>query len=116
MLDRREERLQPSAMAAADSGGTITKEDVRRVARLARLGLSEEELIALTDELGRILEHVSTLGTLTLPAEIAGPALEAICPLREDVWRGSPHRDDMLRATNKVDAGAVVVPKVLEGD
>ena len=40
----------------------VTVEDVRHVAMLARLGLSDERAAALTRELNTILEHMAALG------------------------------------------------------
>ena len=48
----------------------ITRQEVEHVARLARLALTEEEVEALTHELGAILDHaadVSALDTADVP-------------------------------------------------
>ncbi len=48
----------------------ITRADVEHVAQLARLALSEDEIVALTDELGAIVDHaaqVSALDTHDVP-------------------------------------------------
>ena len=43
---------------------SVTTEDVRRVAALARLDLSADEEVRLTDELGRILQYMEKLNEL----------------------------------------------------
>ncbi len=43
---------------------SVTVEDVRRVAALARLDLSPDEEIQLTDELSRILQYMEKLNEL----------------------------------------------------
>ncbi len=43
---------------------SVTTEDVRRVAALARLDLSTDEEVRLTDELGRILKYMEKLNEL----------------------------------------------------
>lgn len=43
---------------------SVTPSEVRRIAHLARLKVSGEELDRLTDDLNRILEHVEALGSL----------------------------------------------------
>ncbi len=43
---------------------SVTTEDVRRVAALARLDLSAEEEAKLTQELGRILQYMEKLNEL----------------------------------------------------
>ena len=42
----------------------FTEEQVRRLAALARIGISDEEAAALRDELGRILEHIGALRSI----------------------------------------------------
>ena len=37
----------------------ITRADVEHVAQLARLALSEEEIVSLTDELGAIVDYAA---------------------------------------------------------
>jgi aspartyl-tRNA(Asn)/glutamyl-tRNA(Gln) amidotransferase subunit C len=44
----------------------LTTSDVRHVARLARLGMSNDELERLRGELERILDHVSAIAELDL--------------------------------------------------
>jgi aspartyl-tRNA(Asn)/glutamyl-tRNA(Gln) amidotransferase subunit C len=53
----------------------VSREDVRRVAELARLGLSEERLDALAAELSGILAHM----------EVLGAALDANAPVEPSV-------------------------------
>ncbi len=63
---------KPSAdgVAACDTAakqgvlGLITRDDVRKVAELARLELSDAELDRMTAELGSILDHIATLSEL----------------------------------------------------
>lgn len=40
---------------------TISRDDVRHIAQLARLRLSEDELRRMTDQLSGILEHIAVL-------------------------------------------------------
>ena len=82
----------------------ITREEVLHVAKLARLELTEDEVVRLTEQLGAILEAVSKVSELDLsdvpptshPLELVnvwrddepGPSL----PL-EDVFANAPERD-----------------------
>ena len=82
----------------------ITRDEVLHVARLARLALTDEEVVRLTAELDAILEAVSKVSELDLadvpptshPLELVnvwrddepGPSL----PL-EDVFANAPERD-----------------------
>ena len=43
---------------------SVDREEVLRIARLARLRLDDDELERMTDDLNSILEHVDTLGAL----------------------------------------------------
>lgn len=43
---------------------SVDREEVLRIARLARLRLDDDELARMTDDLNSILEHVDTLGAL----------------------------------------------------
>jgi len=44
----------------------IDRETVLHVARLARLALSDEEVVRMTAELGSVLEHIETISQLDL--------------------------------------------------
>lgn len=44
----------------------ISESDVRHVAMLARLALTDEQITTLTHELGAVLEHIDTLQQLDL--------------------------------------------------
>lgn len=69
----------------------LTPEQVRHIAKLARLELSEEEVLRFTTELGAILQYVDlltevdTTGVATT-AQVTGQSK----PLREDTIRTEP--------------------------
>ena len=44
----------------------IDRDEVRHVARLARLELTDEEVDRMAAELGRVLEHIAHIGELDL--------------------------------------------------
>ncbi|MFW6201686.1 MAG: Asp-tRNA(Asn)/Glu-tRNA(Gln) amidotransferase subunit GatC, partial [Gemmatimonadota bacterium] len=44
----------------------VSRDEVRAVARLARLRLTDEELDRFADQLGAILDHVAALDAATL--------------------------------------------------
>lgn len=94
----------------------ITSEEVRRVAALARLALSEEEVQPMRTNLDAILGYVAELDGLDL--EGVEPTFHAVpmtCPLRPDTVRPSLEREDALAAAPAVEAGGFAVPRVLEG-
>ncbi|HEU4762864.1 MAG TPA: Asp-tRNA(Asn)/Glu-tRNA(Gln) amidotransferase subunit GatC [Gemmatimonadales bacterium] len=67
---------------------SIGREDVARVARLAELAVSEEELPALVQQMERIVSFVEQLGEVhdddSVAPFVAGPEST---PLRDDVVR-----------------------------
>lgn len=65
---------------------SISEDQVRRVAMLARLRLSNEETTALTGDLGRILSFVDKLSELdTSAVEPTSHVVAVEAPFREDV-------------------------------
>jgi aspartyl-tRNA(Asn)/glutamyl-tRNA(Gln) amidotransferase subunit C len=92
----------------------ITRQDVEYVARLARLALTEEEVEALTHELGAILDHaadVSALDTADVPPT-AHP-LPLVNVLRPDVARSGVPRGEVLAEAPDVEGGRFRVPRIL---
>jgi aspartyl-tRNA(Asn)/glutamyl-tRNA(Gln) amidotransferase subunit C len=75
----------------------LTTADVKHVARLARLGLTDEETERLREQLSSILEHIAALDELDTAAI---PPTAQVLPLtnvmREDVVRPSLPRDAVL--------------------
>ncbi len=95
----------------------ITREEVRHVAALARLALSEEEVGRMQTTLDAILGYVAELDGLDL--EGVEPTFHAVpmtAPLRADAVLPSLPRDEALAAAPAVEAGGFSVPRVLEGD
>jgi aspartyl-tRNA(Asn)/glutamyl-tRNA(Gln) amidotransferase subunit C len=96
------------------SESSLTRAEVEHVARLARLALTDEELDALTTELGAILEHaaqVSALDTAGVPAT-AHP-LPLVNVFRADVARPGLDREEVLAAAPDVEDGRFRVPRIL---
>ncbi len=92
----------------------ITRQDVEHVARLARLALTEEEVEALTHELGAILDHaaeVSALDTADVPPT-AHP-LPLVNVLRPDEARPGVPRDEVLAEAPEAEDRRFRVPRIL---
>jgi aspartyl-tRNA(Asn)/glutamyl-tRNA(Gln) amidotransferase subunit C len=92
----------------------ITRQEVEHVARLARLALTEEEVEALTHELGAILDHaadVSALDTADVPPT-AHP-LPLVNILRPDEARAGVPRDEVLAEAPEAEDGRFRVPRIL---
>jgi len=91
----------------------ISKDDVRHVARLARLRLEAGEADRMTAELAKILEHIDKLGELDLAAvEPTAHVLAVTDVLRPDKPRPSLSRDEALRNAPAVSDDCFRVPRM----
>jgi aspartyl-tRNA(Asn)/glutamyl-tRNA(Gln) amidotransferase subunit C len=91
----------------------ISEDDVRHVARLARLYLSPDEAARMTDELAKILGHIDKMGELEL-GEVAPTAhvLEVVNVYRADKTRPSWPRPEVLKNAPAVSDDCFRVPKM----
>jgi aspartyl-tRNA(Asn)/glutamyl-tRNA(Gln) amidotransferase subunit C len=92
----------------------ITRADVEHVAQLARLALTEDEIEALTEELGAIVEYaaqVSALDTSAVPPT-AHP-FPVVNVFRPDVARPGLPRDEVLAAAPEAQEKRFRVPRIL---
>ena len=93
----------------------ITKEEVKYVADLARLNLSEEEAEKLQSEMEGIIAFADTLSALdTQGIDPTNHAIRVENVLREDENRPSFDRDALLSCAPEKQAGCYSVPKVVE--
>lgn len=91
--------------------GMIEREQVKHVARLARLQLTDEELERMAGELSGILDHVDRISELDL--EGVEPTSHVIAlenVLRPDKPRPSWSRDEMLGRAPDPASGSFRVP------
>ncbi len=93
----------------------ITRAEVQKVARLARLGLDDEEMDLLASELDHILDAMQALRQLDTSAI---PPTAQVIPLRnvmrDDVARPSWPVEEILLNAPATRAGQFLVPPVLE--
>lgn len=91
----------------------ITEDDVRHVAKLARLRLEAQEVPRMTGELGKILDHVAKIGELDLGGV---PPMAHVLDLtdvyRDDEPRPSLDRADALRNAPAVTDDSFRVPRM----
>lgn len=89
----------------------IEREQVLHVARLARLGLSEDEVETIAGELSGILEHVDRISELDLEGvEPTSHVVDLENVLRADVPHESLPRDVALASAPDPVDGAFRVP------
>ena len=92
----------------------ISAEVVAKVARLARLDLTPEEIERTTIQLGDMLEHFADIDALQLDdvAPMAQPyPLQNV--FREDVTAPGLDRDEVLAAAPETEHGRFRVPPII---
>ena len=93
----------------------ITKEQVKYVANLARLNVSEAEVDELCTQMADIIAFADALGEVdTEKIEPTNHAIKVENVLREDVVRPSYERDEIIKNAPMKQAGCYSVPKVVE--
>jgi len=95
----------------------ITRDDVERVASLAKLSLTDEERDRIADELGTILDYVDALRDVDTDGVVAtSHAIPLPTPMRDD--RAVRRIDPQLAIQNAPQSmgTAFVVPRVIEGE
>jgi aspartyl-tRNA(Asn)/glutamyl-tRNA(Gln) amidotransferase subunit C len=89
----------------------IDREDVLHVARLARLELTDAEVVQMTGELAKVLDHIARIGELDLDGvPPTSHVVELGNALRPDVPRPSLHPDIALASAPAVADGGFAVP------
>jgi len=92
----------------------LQRADVARVARLARLTLSDEELDLFTEQLGNVLEHANDMSAIDLEGvEPTAHPFGLINVFRSDVITPSLDREELLREAPDADSGRFAVPRIL---
>lgn len=95
----------------------LTNDAVAKVARLARLDLSADEIERATHQLGDMLDHFADIDALDLSdVEPLNQPYPLVNVLRDDIERPCLDRDEVMAAAPKSDAGRFWVPPVLGGD
>lgn len=92
---------------------SVTIDDVKHVARLARLGVSESRAAELVGELNRILDHMSILEKVDTQgvAEAAGVGASGM-PLRIDSGPPVPLARALQEFAPSVRDGLILVPRL----
>jgi aspartyl-tRNA(Asn)/glutamyl-tRNA(Gln) amidotransferase subunit C len=92
----------------------ITTEEVRRVAALARLELSEAEVERMTGQLDAILSYVAKLDELeTTGVAVTTHPQAVVNAFREDEVRPSLTRERALANAPEQNGEAFIVPRVI---
>ena len=92
----------------------ISADDVRKVAKLARLDLAEDKVATYTGQLESILEYVGQLEQVdTEGVPETTRAVEVTNVTREDGVAPTPVREDILNQAPRREGDFVRVPKIL---
>ncbi len=106
--------MSDSQPSASSSGPSITREEVARLAHLARIDLSDAELDHLAPQLAVIIESVAAVRHIA--ADDIPPTSHAV-PLqnvfRPDVVRPGLSAEQALAGAPEVEQGRFSVPRIL---
>lgn len=94
---------------------SLSKSEVEKIAHLARLRVSEDDIPAYVRDLSSILELVQQLAEVDTAGIVPmSHPLDATQPLREDGVTESDQRELFQSNAPRVEAGLYLVPKVIE--
>ena len=94
---------------------SVSSDQVRHIAKLARIGMSDAEIEALVPELNNILGWVEQLGEVNTDGiEPLTAVIDQKLRLRDDVVNDGGIRDEILANAPEAQHGFFAVPKVIE--
>jgi len=94
---------------------SLTPDDVKAIARLARLAIADEDIPAYAKNLSSILDFVAQLDKVdTATVQPMAHPLDMSQRLREDAVTEQVDRDRYQQNAPRVEAGLYLVPKVVE--
>lgn len=94
---------------------SVSTDDVRKVARLARIGVGEDRLPVLSNELSSIFTWIEQLQSVDVTGvEPMTSVTDAQLPMREDIVTDGDKSDQILRNAPRSEDGFFVVPKAVE--
>jgi aspartyl-tRNA(Asn)/glutamyl-tRNA(Gln) amidotransferase subunit C len=94
---------------------SVSPEQVRHIAKLARIAMSDEEIERLVPELNAIIGWVEQLGEVnTDGVEPLTAVIEQKLRLRDDKVTDGDCRDEILANAPDAEHGFFAVPKVIE--
>ena len=93
----------------------LTLEDVKRVAHLARIAISDDEAQSTHAQLAGIFKLIAQMEAVDVSAiEPMSHAQDVVQRLREDAVTEVDQRSRLLEIAPQVEAGLYLVPKVIE--
>ena len=96
---------------------SLTANDVKKIAHLARLNMSDADITNYTEQLTNILDFVAQMNTVdTTGLQPLAHSMEYAQRLRPDVISEHNERTAFQAIAPQVEAGLYLVPQVIEGE
>jgi len=93
----------------------VSKNEVRKIASLARLSLSEKELESRTDDMNNIINYMDTLNEIdTDNVEELYNVNDISNPLRDDTFEQSLEKKDVLKNSPSSNDDYIEVPLIVK--
>ncbi|MDO4283502.1 MAG: Asp-tRNA(Asn)/Glu-tRNA(Gln) amidotransferase subunit GatC [Clostridia bacterium] len=94
---------------------SVSKEDVKHIAKLSKLYLSEDELEKYTKDLSSIVDFANELSSIHVDGvKPTAHILDIKNVFRKDERQKSYDREEILKNAPLKEAGCINVPKVVE--
>lgn len=94
---------------------SLTLDEVKKIARLARIAVTEDEVVTYQGELNRIFTWIEQLQEVnTDNVEPMYSTVSHTLPQREDIVNDGDCRDDIMKNAPNSKFGYFVVTKVIE--
>ena len=94
---------------------SLSDDQIRRIARLARIDVGQAESAEVRERLNRVLGLIDQLQAVdTTGIEPMSHALDVVQPLRVDEVTEADRRADYQAGAPAVEGGLYLVPKVIE--
>ena len=93
----------------------IREEQVKHVAKLAKLSFSDDELHEFTSQIGKIIDMVETLEEVdTEGVPFTSNVAETINVMREDIAAEGWNRQELMRNVPESEDGFIKVPAIID--
>ena len=94
---------------------SLNQADLKKIAHLARINVSEQETKVLEEKLQGIMSLIDQMQNVdTDNVEPMSHAIEVSQPLRDDIVKETDNRKDSLPLASEVQDSLFVVPQVIE--
>ena len=98
-----------------DVMSNLSEKDIIKIAKLARIAVTPEEVKVYSSELSKILAFVETLQEVdTDNVPLMTSVVDMNLPMRQDKVDDGNYREEILKNAPASDYGCFMVPKVIE--